>query len=594
MMSVQQVQGQAALPIQEAWENAVREENRAQYPNRELATHTNWWFRGVNNWNWQPWISDNTRAAVIMAAKLPSSDSVAAFGETTYGTLGPDELISLYRILNSHNVAGNKDLMIERGNLAKTLVESLEKYITKDIAERNPVHAQQLSQILANFDESANVGHILPKLTQSIETYTRHQQEIADAQFAALLAEQFAREEAEEQARIASSSRNAGAPNPAPIAADDNRASSSRQAPQAAQLVQAKAEQPYSGVGSHYSARVGASNPGYRKCSFNSMAQYLAHSGPNAQVDQILSQTRIGVPLSENELQYVQWSPDWQVCVAIRDLPALDLELANLQRTLADLNAQKEQALNEFVANHAKFDRDAMIQRSVIEMHLPEHPVITSDCSKCARIERLQTMNPLLKVEALTRAIETLQTEKIVPLETKINDAREVARKKVIEITQEKEEKRLRALNYLAILRGEKQGKMGGNEDLSHTEDLYQTVQDLAGYETTVFNGYRPYRSPREVEEDQGYTRLKEAFQDPNWVVIRAGGNGHFWAYVRNQDGKTIDEVNDSYIRRNIPISELQNRFSSANEWKSFDITFYPPPAYAANDAFHIITNNSN
>lgn len=179
MYAVQGYPVRQGISIQEEWNHALSEENRVQYPNRELVTHTHYWFHVVNNNQWPEWITENTRDALVHAATLPTANAVEDFRAAVYPHLHAVDLLSLYRLLNSHNRDGDRSKMIEGGALAAALVQDLERYITIDLVEVNPVLAGELSQILTNYDPGANIAHLLPALNQNLERHQREQEEIS-------------------------------------------------------------------------------------------------------------------------------------------------------------------------------------------------------------------------------------------------------------------------------------------------------------------------------------------------------------------------------------------------------------------------------
>ena len=111
--------------IQEAWDHALDKGNEAFYPNQELISYINHSFKVGYDHKWPDWINENVRQALIQAAKLPDSNSIAAFGQALYPKLEPEDLISLYRLFDFHEMNGDKKQMLERGRLAYSLVQNL-------------------------------------------------------------------------------------------------------------------------------------------------------------------------------------------------------------------------------------------------------------------------------------------------------------------------------------------------------------------------------------------------------------------------------------------------------------------------------------
>lgn len=156
------------LNTQDAFNQIVTSDRLLQFPNRELLSHVNYWFCTIRGNQWESWVTENVRFSLMEAGKLSESASIEAYGEATFPHLSPDELIALYRLLNSHSVSGDRRLMIEGGALAERLVANLEEYMTNTIVWTRPAVAAELSQVLLTYDQNANLGHLLPKLTSRL------------------------------------------------------------------------------------------------------------------------------------------------------------------------------------------------------------------------------------------------------------------------------------------------------------------------------------------------------------------------------------------------------------------------------------------
>lgn len=121
-----------------------------------------------------------------------------------------------------------------------------------------------------------------------------------------------------------------------------------------------------------------------------------------------------------------------------------------------------------------------------------------------------------------------------------------------------------RGVEILAILRGEIEGDLT-MEDAQLLSRLIDTIE-----------GQTIYKGSKDVAADSKRAKLKAALDHGDWRGLRVGGHGHWWTYIRNPDGQTIDEINDSHIyKKRMTIEQLFKKYSDPNEWQNTQITFY-------------------
>ncbi|WP_068469995.1 hypothetical protein [Candidatus Protochlamydia phocaeensis] len=251
-------------------------------------------------------------------------------------------------------------------------------------------------------------------------------------------------------------------------------------------------------------------------------------------------------------------------------LPLLRKERAKLKRELSEYESKKanneeEQAINgEF--NRLKseiYKLEIKINNIEIEAmrfaklkKLPAEQIDEKIQSKMNQIERKKQ-----ELEKITKEYEDVYSGQF---NNECSEKRLERDIKDMYSALERQAQLPRGAEILAILRGEKEGEL-----------TMQDAQLLCSIVNTILSR-DIYRGPADVRLDVGQTKLREALYNSDWRGLRVGGYGHWWVYIRNPDGRTVDEINDSHVyRKRMTIDELFNKYSNPDEWPQTQITFY-------------------
>ena len=358
-------------------------------------------------------------------------------------------------------------------------------------------------------------------------------------------------------------------------------------------------------VNGYCQARVGAPNPSFRNCGYNSFSVVLAHTGL---ADQVLA---FPYPKAEEEIRMITEDAEASIASETTRIKSLEQDLFQLNtqkarlvqskdslsisydfidkqmktlkaNTLRDYQACMEaQERNDESFAYEKVDISHVTcfkwERAVTQKH-PELKAYAC-CDSCKKLSK-DSSYYYGKLDEVSRNLEALEldiTRKQESLDylKREFEPRAKAAEQRIETTRTSmkslEENRLKALETLQILRGEKMGALT-EADTRNLCDVAKTF----GIRDDV--GYKPYdHMPIRVKEDSpGYLELRKALNDPNWRVIRIGGFDHWWAFVRNPDGKTVDTINDTLITaKSHTIDQIFAIYSNEEAWKQSQITFY-------------------
>lgn len=355
-----------------------------------------------------------------------------------------------------------------------------------------------------------------------------------------------------------------------------------------------------------YLSRLGFPNFSYRNCSYNSLSVVCAHTGysmpaihPNN--ERLYAELKLS-NAEEFERVLGQKIDECDERIALEEINLAEMR-EQKKKELAAIESLIEPAKNEFEEMQSQVatinfrewkivDNGLQTLRKELEELKQKHKTDASEALK-TRIYKLQ-------IEINNREIGQMVLDKTVSAEeekinTKLESKKNAWKSKEKELKDKNAQWELKmgrveqeitsiqfsrknfetALEYqenlkrgtaiLAILRGEIQGSL--------------TMEDAQLLTVILGSAVEPrilYKGPEDVREDVGSVKLKEALYHSNWRALRVGGYGHWWVYVRNSDGLTIDEINDAHIyRKRMTIDELFATYSKPDEWRNTQITFY-------------------
>lgn len=352
-----------------------------------------------------------------------------------------------------------------------------------------------------------------------------------------------------------------------------------------------------------YLSRVGFPNPSFRNCSYNSFSVICAHTG-----------YRVPAIHPKNERLFNEWA----CSDAEAFKQALSLELAECKKKMIGeeraLQEIRERENGELAAMESLVQRakEAFEERQlqVEKVNLKEWTISKSDeDQELKKIKAEYKRNPnealreaiyKLEIEINRREVEQVMFNKTIlreeeaskkDLEWKkdewerrekdLTDAKmqwasekgaleqEIktihSQLKAVEKALEDQESLKRGAAILAILRGEMPGIL-----------TMEDAQLLTAIFADVMRGRTLYQGPEDVQKDVEREKLRQALYDSDWRALRVGGYGHWWVYLRNADGLTIDEINDanSYQKR-MTIEALFEKYSHPDEWSKTQITVF-------------------
>ncbi len=356
-----------------------------------------------------------------------------------------------------------------------------------------------------------------------------------------------------------------------------------------------------------YTARVGFPNPSYRNCSFNSLSVICAHIGcqiPAIHPDNIDFYTELALADAEEFKQVL----GQKIAECEKRMVLKERELQTLreqeQIELEIIESAIEPAKTEFdEANASVFQFNPKEWEVKEDAELPSLRVKLSELKEKRKTDESESLskeiyklaiainNQELRLLRHSHAISQAQKElgealekkkgalerknqalkdkkmhwelKIGTIKQEINSIRYEQQK--CEMALANQERLNRGAVVLAILRGESQGVL-----------TMEDAQLLSGILVDEVQPRILYNGPKDARADIGQAALKEALYRSDWRALRVGGYGHWWVYVRNADGLTVDEINDANIyRKRMTIDQLFMTYSNPDEWSNTQITFY-------------------
>ncbi|NCF70801.1 MAG: hypothetical protein GWP59_03760 [Chlamydiales bacterium] len=316
-----------------------------------------------------------------------------------------------------------------------------------------------------------------------------------------------------------------------------------------------------------YKGRKGFPNPSNQNCSFNSMGIVLAHametdyrflaltrsSGENTTLtskQHLLKQEKEALSVWETKISHFKAEYE-----SLRDTPAMQQHIKNMETLTKKISELKAKIAR--VGYQAKEEGKAqLLQLQDLQGRAPEKNISESlskmdDTLNLLKVLELAAAKSKLKIENLTREVNELQG--CLQYEKSLSDQRQ--------------KDTVRFAEVIRILRGEIDG------DLSEADA--QMMSDLIAPYLDYLQGESPYRSSADAKIDPNCVELKKLVNSKDWRVIRAGGHGHWWTYVRNKDGKTVTEINDNAYPIQHNLDSLIRRWENPDEWNRSQITFY-------------------
>ncbi|CUI17178.1 hypothetical protein PNK_1568 [Candidatus Protochlamydia naegleriophila] len=356
-----------------------------------------------------------------------------------------------------------------------------------------------------------------------------------------------------------------------------------------------------------YAARVGFPNPSFRNCSFNSLSVVCAHAGykiPVIHPDNEKLYAELAVANAEEFKQVLyQKIAECQEKIALGEIKLRGMseqektELAEIECRIEPTKKELDEVasqLKHFNPSEWEIKEDERLpplrkQLSLLKQELvtDESETLKQDIYKLQiainkrEMEQMVLRNTIAKTEEKIKAAVEVKKNELERREKELKDKKgqwgremgEVSREIIsmkremteFETALENQEKLKRGSAVIAILRGEIEGPL--------TMEDAQILSAILTHEVksrTIYNGTEDARS------DLGHMILKQALYDSDWRALRVGGYGHWWVYVRNPDGLTIDEINDATIyRKRMTVDQLFAKYSNPDEWRNTQITFY-------------------
>lgn len=336
-------------------------------------------------------------------------------------------------------------------------------------------------------------------------------------------------------------------------------------------------------VGSRYAARVGIPNPSSRNCPYNSMSIAIAHADHDStSLMQPLPPQPEEIPDRRDEMGrshrqeldqlrekrdrvFAEYSP------LKERLDGLKEELH--RRAVSILRERKQEYEEDRQGYHygamtvseryqgllPYFDiREVRGHEERIDEMIRKNPTIFPKQLKELQKILRDNINDVMRFNRLQpdyKALVTTYQQKSAQYEQEEREHHVAVERNQADLRFYREEVDTvtRARRTLKILRGEENGAISEHD-----------ARCLARFDT--FRHQCPelsYESPT-LSAD-----LRLQLNDPNWKVIRVGGRGHWYALVRNQDGRTVDEINDSWVnRRAMTIDQIHQRWSNPDAWR--------------------------
>lgn len=138
-----------------------------------------------------------------------------------------------------------------------------------------------------------------------------------------------------------------------------------------------------------------------------------------------------------------------------------------------------------------------------------------------------------------------------------------------IDTIQKEKEHRSKICTLIKDIRTKKGGQ---NRSEQEAKDICTALEDFLSLDLYG------HRGGNEFFKDGGIdtTSLKKRLFNSDWRVIRVGGGGHWYTYVRNKDSDFVDEINDTKIKKNVrTIQNIFDHWSKRSNWNHYQITFY-------------------
>lgn len=238
-----------------------------------------------------------------------------------------------------------------------------------------------------------------------------------------------------------------------------------------------------------------------------------------------------------------------------------DIKAATAAQTILEQNENKKDLItqSDILLYQIAIHKQTMIIhecRLLIEKLQETKTTLQGQTQKA--LKNLQTKQAELKAAAKTNTTDDALAAEIQDIETQLKSLSEAL---------EAQTNLERAKRVLGILRGECQGNL--------TDFDAPIVCQAIGIDIDVNTRTPLYKGRLEFQEDKNRDRLKEAFADPNWRVLRVGGHDHWWTYVRNANG-SVTKINDRRVSDPVKIeTEFQDFFTNPEKWTFEQITFY-------------------
>ncbi len=360
---------------------------------------------------------------------------------------------------------------------------------------------------------------------------------------------------------------------PAPPPARPKRAEKSKREEKAAVASRAAPPLMVRGVGSkpYYTTRIGIANPSAGNCHFNSYCIVMAHAGVG--VEELMREEPPVEPLPPPRDLHLDES-------ALEDLKRRQQEISAQYRALRDPRDERNAFANQISRGSGPMV-DGIMAR--VRERILLDPKLYNIYGFIARDDALWTKHwkyPVDREKEFEQESEALKTVFVEPSAEEVALEQELRavesaigrdlsrhsavkaereRERAVEVAdyerrvkrrEEREGDKQRARETLRILRGEVRGSVSEAE-----------ARNLAHF-TNHFPGQTcDYLSPTLPDD------LRRLLDDPEWRVIRIGGHLHWWTYVRNPDGRTAVEINDSDVGDSFSIDCIQRKWSNPREW---------------------------
>lgn len=279
----------------------------------------------------------------------------------------------------------------------------------------------------------------------------------------------------------------------------------------------------------YYKGRVGFPNPSNKNCSYNSMAIVYAHTGL---IDEVL-QRPIEMRDCSKEERFIEENGGKLAALRLR-LQNIDAEIAAAAALMKPIQDEIENQLYiKLLAGHQLVDEVWNANKAELDQKLAPLK---------AQSEELQALKRTLP--ATIRELEEPFERHQAQLSRAQNEYREACAN------------RKRAFEVLDILRGKTKGTL--------------TEADAWTF-THVHPDINSVRKGFDYDDPQLSEKLRAQLEDPNWRAIQAGGHGHYWAYVRNPDGRTVNEINDDRFNRyprTLTIDQIHAKWKEREAWR--------------------------